>query len=206
MTLFIHISIKKDKILLISFVYRQTSWTDQLDRPVFFTWSLGQFAYSMIDLSVCTLSQIPSLTQALFILWVDISYAFMWNGFNIFDMSYIIRWYDSITSCLRWEESLTNQKPDVPTNQKRGQVEQVPRIQTSRILVTIKKNKEYPVEFHYQIFIFTIPFLFYDLKRCFLIVCCCSFRSVVKLPISLNFASLYQRLKNIPTHRDSKWS
>ena len=32
---------------------RQTSWTEQLDRPVLYTWSLGQFAYSKIDLSVC---------------------------------------------------------------------------------------------------------------------------------------------------------
>ena len=30
----------------------RTSWTDKLDRPVLFIWSLGQFAYSKIDLSV----------------------------------------------------------------------------------------------------------------------------------------------------------
>ena len=38
----------------------QTSWTDQLNGPVLFIWSLGQFAYSRIDISVCTLSQLPS--------------------------------------------------------------------------------------------------------------------------------------------------
>ena len=64
----------------------QTSWTDQLDRSAgqirwtdpldgpaerpngqtsFFIWSLGQFAYSKIFLSVCTLSQFPSPTKAL---------------------------------------------------------------------------------------------------------------------------------------------
>ena len=45
----------------------QISWTDLLDGPVLFNWSLGQFAYSKIDLSVCTLSQLPSPTKALFI-------------------------------------------------------------------------------------------------------------------------------------------
>ena len=44
----------------------RTRWTDQLDRPVHFIWSLGQFAYSKIFLSVFTLSQLPSLTNALF--------------------------------------------------------------------------------------------------------------------------------------------
>ena len=44
----------------------RTSWTDQLDGPVLFIWSLGQFAYSKIDLSVCTLLQLPSPTKALF--------------------------------------------------------------------------------------------------------------------------------------------
>ena len=44
---------------------RRTSWTDQLDGPVLFIWSLGQFAHSKIDLSVCTFSQLPSLTKAL---------------------------------------------------------------------------------------------------------------------------------------------
>ena len=44
----------------------RTSWTDQLDRPVLFIWSLGQFQYSKIFLSVCTLSQLPSPTKALF--------------------------------------------------------------------------------------------------------------------------------------------
>ena len=42
----------------------QTRWTDQLNGPVLFTWSLGQFAYLKIDVSV--LSQLPSLTKALF--------------------------------------------------------------------------------------------------------------------------------------------
>ena len=46
----------------------RTSWTNQLDGPVLFTWSLGQFAYSKIGLSVCTLSQLPSPTKALFFL------------------------------------------------------------------------------------------------------------------------------------------
>ena len=45
---------------------RQNSWTDQLDGPVLFIWSLGQFAYLKTDLSVCTLSQLPSPTKALF--------------------------------------------------------------------------------------------------------------------------------------------
>ena len=40
---------------------------DQLDSPVFYIWSLGQFTYSKIDLSVCMLSQLPSPTKALFI-------------------------------------------------------------------------------------------------------------------------------------------
>ena len=44
----------------------RTSWTDQLDGPVLFIWSLGQFAYSKIDLLVCTLSQLLSPTKALF--------------------------------------------------------------------------------------------------------------------------------------------
>ena len=44
----------------------QTSWTDQLDGPVLFIRSLGQFAYSKIFLSVCTLSQLPRPTKALF--------------------------------------------------------------------------------------------------------------------------------------------
>ena len=47
----------------------QTNWMDQLDGPVLFTSSLDQFAYSKInkiDLSVCTLSQLPSPTKALF--------------------------------------------------------------------------------------------------------------------------------------------
>ena len=37
-----------------------------LDGPVLYIWSLGQFAYSKIDVSVCTLSQLPSPTNALF--------------------------------------------------------------------------------------------------------------------------------------------
>ena len=44
----------------------RTSWMDQLDGPVLFIWSLGQFAYSKIFLSVCILSQLPSPTKALF--------------------------------------------------------------------------------------------------------------------------------------------
>ena len=44
----------------------RTSWTDQLDGPVLYIRSLGQFAYSKIDISVCTLSQLPSPTKALF--------------------------------------------------------------------------------------------------------------------------------------------
>ena len=52
----------------------RTSWTDQMGGPdgrtaewtSFFTWSLGQFVYLKIDLSVCTLSQLPSPTKALF--------------------------------------------------------------------------------------------------------------------------------------------
>ena len=43
----------------------RTSWTDQLDGPVLFTWRLGQLAYSKIDLSVCILLQLPSPTKAL---------------------------------------------------------------------------------------------------------------------------------------------
>ena len=43
-----------------------TSWTDQLDVPVFFIWSLGQFASSKIFLSVCALSHLLSLTKAFF--------------------------------------------------------------------------------------------------------------------------------------------
>ena len=43
-----------------------TSWMDQLDRPVLLFWSLGQFAYWKIDLSVCTLSQLLSPMKALF--------------------------------------------------------------------------------------------------------------------------------------------
>ena len=35
-----------------------TSWKDQLDGPVLFTWSLEQFEYSKINISVCTLSQL----------------------------------------------------------------------------------------------------------------------------------------------------
>ena len=35
-------------------------------RAIHYIWSLGQFAYSKIDLSVCTLSQLPSRTKALF--------------------------------------------------------------------------------------------------------------------------------------------
>ena len=46
----------------------QTSWTDQLDGPVLFSWSLGQFAYSKIDFSVCTLSHYSSPMKALFVL------------------------------------------------------------------------------------------------------------------------------------------
>ena len=42
-----------------------TSWTDQLDGPVLFILSHGKFAYSKIDLSACTLSQLPSPTKAL---------------------------------------------------------------------------------------------------------------------------------------------
>ena len=52
---------------------RQTSWMDQLDRSAgrtyFFFWSLGQFAYSKIDVSVCTLLQLLSLRKALFFRW-----------------------------------------------------------------------------------------------------------------------------------------
>ena len=48
---------------------RRTSWMDQQDRPVLFIWSLGQFAYSKTILSVCTLSQLPSPTKALFFRW-----------------------------------------------------------------------------------------------------------------------------------------
>ena len=44
-----------------------TLYTDQLDGPVLFIWSLGQFAYSKIFLLVCTLSQLLSPTKALFI-------------------------------------------------------------------------------------------------------------------------------------------
>ena len=43
----------------------RTNWTDQLDGPVFSIWSLDQFAFSKIDLSVCTLSQLQSPTKAL---------------------------------------------------------------------------------------------------------------------------------------------
>ena len=45
----------------------RTSWTAQLDEPVLLIWSLGQFDYSKIFLSVCTLSQLPSPTKALLI-------------------------------------------------------------------------------------------------------------------------------------------
>ena len=38
---------------------------DQLDRPVLYFRSFGQFAYLKIDLSVYTLSQLPSLMKAL---------------------------------------------------------------------------------------------------------------------------------------------
>ena len=47
-----------------------------LDGPVLFTWSLDQIAYSKIDkiyLSVCTLSQLPSLTKALFFIFFTVS-------------------------------------------------------------------------------------------------------------------------------------
>ena len=44
----------------------QTSWTDQLDGLGLYIWSLGQFAYLKIDVSVCILSQLPSPTKALF--------------------------------------------------------------------------------------------------------------------------------------------
>ena len=43
------------------------NWTDQLDGPVLYNRKLGQFAYSMIDLSVCKLSQLLSPTKALFV-------------------------------------------------------------------------------------------------------------------------------------------
>ena len=43
----------------------RTSCTDQLDGPVLFILRLGQFAYSKIKVSVCTLSQLPSPTKAL---------------------------------------------------------------------------------------------------------------------------------------------
>ena len=59
----------------------RTSWTDQLDRPVLFIWSLGQFAYSKIFLSVCTLSQLPSPTKALFLFFSDDSP--QWGNENI---------------------------------------------------------------------------------------------------------------------------
>ena len=38
----------------------RTSWTDQVDRPVLFIRSFGQFAYTKIGVSVCTMSQLPS--------------------------------------------------------------------------------------------------------------------------------------------------
>jgi len=44
----------------------QTSWTDQLDGPVLSILRFGQFAYLKINVSVCTLSQLPSPTKALF--------------------------------------------------------------------------------------------------------------------------------------------
>ena len=53
------------KIQCVNWSASQTSWTNQLDRLVLFIWSLGQFAYSKIFLSVCTLSQLPSPTKAL---------------------------------------------------------------------------------------------------------------------------------------------
>ena len=46
---------------------RQISQMDQLDRPVLYFRSFGQFAYSKIDPSVCTLLQLPSLMKALFL-------------------------------------------------------------------------------------------------------------------------------------------
>ena len=57
----------------------QISSADQLDGPVLFIWSLGQFAYSKIFLSVCSWSQLPSQTKALFIyIFIDL------NRFYIF--------------------------------------------------------------------------------------------------------------------------
>ena len=44
----------------------RTSWKDQLDGSVFYIWSLGQFPYLKIDVSVCTLLQLPSPAKALF--------------------------------------------------------------------------------------------------------------------------------------------
>ena len=41
--------------------------SNQPDGPVLLIWGLGQFAYSKIFLSVCTLSQLPSPTKALFL-------------------------------------------------------------------------------------------------------------------------------------------
>ena len=40
-------------------------WRDDLDGPVLLIWNYGLFIYSKIALSVCTLSQLLSLTKAL---------------------------------------------------------------------------------------------------------------------------------------------
>ena len=45
-------------------------------------WSLGQFAYLKIDLSVCTLSQLLSLTKALFSLTGNV---LLWQKIKAFD-------------------------------------------------------------------------------------------------------------------------
>ena len=43
---------------------RRIGWTDQQDGSVLYAWSLGQFAYSKIYLSVCTSSKLTSPTKA----------------------------------------------------------------------------------------------------------------------------------------------
>ena len=73
-----------------------TGWTDQLDGPVLYTWSHGQWPVRILEDWPFSLSQLPSLTKALF---------FRVRGQNI---NFVEKNYCSPKWCFVWPSNFFN--------------------------------------------------------------------------------------------------
>ena len=90
--------------------------TDQLDGSVLYIWSLSQFAYSKIDLSVCTLPQLPSPKKNLFFKYpLDRKFtakATLWNGAEGFGYWIMLLERTKRFSTLAWKAIKKYRKAD----------------------------------------------------------------------------------------------